>query len=219
MSDKPEPRRLFTFGTFNDEDASAQDRFELMAEVVVELEVDDHVFALLTPAVPIIHVAALEAQGDDEEEEDLVEVDDETLKRLTPHVEEALSTWKMKVAPAGEWTVLSRPLPPDLVEAADHIMVDMEGEEEEFLLLTEVDVGDAVYCVLAPATPEYWAVEVKGNEARLLEDDELEKIWDLMVGALDELHADDEDDEDDGDGDDLVDHVHDADGGPDPKLH
>ena len=66
------------------------------------------------------------------------------------------------------------------------VEVDTEdGDSEDFVVLLELATGESTYLLLTAMTPELIAAElVSDNEARSLDDDELQELEEIFREAL-----------------------------------
>lgn len=180
MSDKEIlPQRIVTL---RDEATGEQ----LDMEVVVEVEVEGREYALLTPLDPTVRLVRLE--GEDEETADLEEVDDpDALKDMQSAINDALKPLGVRVRRRGGRYALEGELPEEVYDDADEVTAEADDEEEDFLKIAELDSGAARYWLLLPLELELHAVELKGDQARELEDDELEALHETFEAALEGL--------------------------------
>ena len=186
-------------------------------DVIVTVEHDDHTYALLTPTHTLVELYVVDEDGDG-----AAPIDEAGYKLIRNDVEKAVAEWGSKITSIGPFWQIS-PEPPDEVYD-DAEIIDMkvdgeaEGDTETHVLLLEFDTGSTKYWLLESEAPLIWPVELDGDEARPLEDEELERIEPKFQAELatlaHELEAeDDEDDyEDDDDDDEEVIEHNNADG-------
>lgn len=156
----------------------------LTMQVVAEIEYDDRTYGLLIPAVTLVQVLV-------ENDDDLRELEIEEFAAIKPEIDKALGEWGLSVAvQAGEY-VLEGEEPEDLYEDCDSF-IDEEADEEYFII-AEVDTGDQLYLVSVKAVPNMFPVEIVDEDnARSLNDDEMQRMHDVFQEAIQVLEGDEE---------------------------
>ncbi|MCK6570436.1 DUF3727 domain-containing protein [Myxococcota bacterium] len=161
-------------------------------EVFLELDHDGKTYALITSPVPTVVLFEVDEGGDEEAGEALNEADDETFDALRNDINDFLKQWNISIARHGTELRLSDELPEEVY--ADSPMLEIDsGEDDEpdsFLQLGEFDRGDKQYWLLMPTPPHLFAVELVGDTARFLEDEEIETLQPLFDEAMEEIEDD-----------------------------
>ena len=174
MSKDLEPRRLVTL---------REDEASVEMEVYLEVEIDDHVYALLVPAdLSVDLVKVTEANG----EESLEPVEMDVIQSLTSDINDALKAWQMKFMLKDGEAILRGDPDEAFYADCETVEVDTEdGDSEDFVVLMELATGDCTYLLLTAMTPELIAAElVSESEARSLDDDELQELEEIFREAL-----------------------------------
>lgn len=178
------PRRLLKV---RDEDTG-----DLMdMEVFIEIDFEEHTYALITSPVPMVHLFEVARDGDQDSGEALSEVDDATFNLLRKDINEHLKQWGVTIEMHGTELRLSDELPEQVYADSPLLEIDAEEEAETFMQLFELDRGDKLYWLMLPTPPPLYPVELVGDEARFLEDEELERLQPIFDEALEDI--DDED--------------------------
>ena len=174
MSTDLEPRRIV---------ALREDETSIDMEVYLEVEIDDHVYALLVPAdLSVDLVKVTESDG----EESLEPVDVKVVEALASDINDALKAWQMKFLLQDGEAILRGDPDEAFYADCETVEVDTEdGDSEDFVVLLELATGDCTYLLLTAMTPELIAAElVSENEARSLDDDELQELEEIFREAL-----------------------------------
>ncbi len=160
-------------------DASGE---QIPMQVYLEVDQDGRVYALLTPQDPLVLVLrATHLQNEtDEEGGTLEELEVEEFGPLAKEINHVLKEWGVKIEVRSEEYVLVGEANEGLYEDCEILPVVVEGEEEEYLVLAELDSGDTLYMVCEPASPDLFPVELQEDVPRLLTDEELD-------GGLEEM--------------------------------
>ncbi len=158
-------------------------------EVFLELDHEDRTYALITSPVPTVVLFEVDSQGDEDAGEALNEADDDTFVALKNDINDFLKQWNVSISQVGTELRLSDELPEEVY--ADSPMLEIDsGEDDEpdsFLQLGEFDRGDKQYWLLMPTPPHLFAVELKGDSARFLDDEELETLQPMFDEAMEGL--------------------------------
>lgn len=158
-------------------------------EVFLELDHEGRTYALITSPVPTVVLFEVDGSADEEAGESLNEADDETFGALKNDINEFLKQWNVTISQVGTELRLSDELPEEIY--ADSPMLEIDsGEDDEpdsFLQLGEFDRGDKQYWLLMPTPPHLFAVELKGDDARYLDDEELETMQPLFDEAMEDI--------------------------------
>ena len=152
-------------------------------EVYLEVEIDDHVYALLVPAdLSVDLVKVTENNG----EESLEPVESKVIEGLTSDINDALKAWQMKFLLQDGEAILRGDPDEAFYADCETVEVDTEdGDSEDFVVLLELATGESTYLLLTAMTPELIAAElVSDNEARSLDDDELQELEEIFREAL-----------------------------------
>ena len=174
MSTDLEPRRIV---------ALREDDTSIDMEVYLEVEIDDHVYALLVPAdLSVDLVKVTENNG----EESLEPVESKVIEGLTSDINDALKAWQMKFLLQDGEAILRGDPDEAFYADCETVEVDTEdGDSEDFVVLLELATGESTYLLLTAMTPELIAAElVSDNEARSLDDDELQELEEIFREAL-----------------------------------
>ncbi|MEE2644980.1 MAG: hypothetical protein VYD19_08610, partial [Myxococcota bacterium] len=139
---------------------------EIPAEVFVELDYDGSIYALVTPAQPVVNVII------EREEEELEYLESENFASVEKAINEALDkTFGVKIVSSGDSLNLVGELGEDAYAGEVLELEGDDGEMSEFIVLVEVDLGDVIYIVCYPVAPVIYPVElVEEGFARYLED-------------------------------------------------
>ncbi len=164
-------------------------------EVFLEIDNDGHTYALITSPLPNVVLFEVEDGGDEDSGESLNEADDGTFAALRGQINDFLKPWGVTVSRVGSELRLSDELPEEVYADSPMLEIEAEDEPESFLQLAELDQGDKQYWLLMPSPPHLYAVELNGDDARYLDDEELESLQPLFDEAMEEI-----DDEFEGEG-------------------
>lgn len=179
---EPLPRRVVTF---IDDETDAQ----IPMEVYLEVDVEDHNYALLIPVdVPVEVYRTVDEDGADAL--DPVEADE--LAELRKHVSDALKQWKIKVEIRGDVMYLVGDPPDDFFEDCEMIEVDTDEGPEDYVVIVQIETGEVTYLVTTPVVPDLQPVELDGDKARPLTDDELADLEETFRAALKQFDDADE---------------------------
>ncbi len=149
-------------------------------QIFVEMEIDGRIYALVTPEAPVVTVLRLERDGEDEE---IYDLPPEEFGALQSDINAALKPYSVCVDVVGDEYMLVGEAPDSLYEDCGELTLD---EDEDYLILAEIDNGEAVYLVCQPP-PEVIPVELGDNDVpRLLTDDEMEALHDTFQSVLQE---------------------------------
>ncbi len=149
-------------------------------EIFIELEIEGRLYALVTPEAPIVTVLRMEKSGDEEE---IFDLPLEEFAKLQKDINAALKPYGVEVQVIGEEYALVGEAPDALYEDCGELTLD---EDEEYLILAEIDDGEAVYLVCQPPA-EVIPVELDANDVpRLLTDDEMDELQDTFQAVLQE---------------------------------
>lgn len=153
-------------------------------DVIVEFAKDDREYGLITPLAQTLRVVRVE----DEDELDLEEIEsEEALEGLLPAINDALKPFGVQARRHGPRLALEGELPDEVHEQGEEITVDADDEPESLLKIGELDADGATYWLLLPLEMELLPVELAGDEARPLGDEELEALDELFEEALADL--------------------------------
>jgi hypothetical protein len=164
-------------------------------EVFLELDHDGRTYALITSPVPTVVLFEVDEAGNEEAGESLNEADDATFDALRNDINDFLKQWGISIARHGTELRLSDELPEEVYADSPMLEIDSgdEDEPDSFLQLGEFDRGDKQYWLLMPTPPHLFAVELVGDDARFLEDEEIETLQPLFDEAMEEIDDECED--------------------------
>lgn len=174
MSADLEPRRIVSL----EEDGTAMDM-----EVYLEVEIEDHVYALLVPADLSVDLVEVTTKDD---EETLVPVESEVIASLSSEINDGLKAWRVNFLYEDGEAILRGDPDEAFYADCETVEVDTEdGESEDFVVLLELATGNSTYLLLTALTPELIAAELMSEgTARSLTDDELQELEDIFREAL-----------------------------------
>ena len=182
------PRRVLELLDSNNE--------SLPVEVVLELEVEGNLYALFTPAQPLVNILCEDMV---DEEAPLEELEPEAFKGdVKHHIQSALRELEVSVEVRADEFILMGELKEEVYEQSEVIELegDAEGENKEYLVIMEVEDAMKRYLISLAMEPEIYAGEILAdNQARLLNDDELQRYQSHFEAALFEEVGDDEGEE------------------------
>lgn len=161
----------------------------LEMEVFLEVDHDGKTYALITSPLPTVVLFEVDDQGDEEAGESLNEADPETFQALKKDINEFLKQWNVTISQEGSELRLSDELPEEVYADSPMLEIDSgdDDEPDSFLQLGEFDRGDKQYWLLMPSPPHLFAVELTGDDARYLDDEELEALQPLFDQAMEGL--------------------------------
>lgn len=158
-------------------------------EVYLEVDVEDRNYALLIPVdLPVEVYRTIDEDGVDA----LDPVEHEELAGLRKHIADALKQWKIKVDLRSDGLYLVGDPPDDFFEDCETIEVDTDEGPEDFLVVVQIETGDMTYMVTTPVVPDLQPVELDGDRARPLDDDELADLEETFRAALQQFDEEDE---------------------------
>jgi len=181
---EPDPKRIVPLV-----DAKTQE--ELAMEVFIELELEDRSFALLTPAEAVVNILRV-VPGETEDDETLEEMEPTEFQSLRGLFERQLKEWNCQIEVRADEFLLHGDPPEEFYEDCEIFGVETEDGEEEYMILLEIDTGQELYIVAAPAEPPIYPVEIRDDKARSLNEKELAQYEPLFQQALEELAAEEE---------------------------
>lgn len=155
----------------------------LETEVFIEIELDDKVYALLTPTKPVITVMRA-TEGDDDEDGELEELELEEFAALREHFVKALAPFGVTIVEEGGELLLEGETDEEFYEDCEVLDVETDNGDDELLVLVRVETGAEVFLVATPSVPAMYPVELVGDDARLLSQEELEQMHDIFTDAL-----------------------------------
>jgi hypothetical protein len=178
MSEELLPRRLVKYG---DGDSAVD------MEVYIELEVDGRSYALLFSTEIPVHVVRT---VNDEGEDMLDPISDEELIAIQRELDDSLKPWGVRLALGADEVRLVGEPSEDFLDDCAHIQVRSEdGDEEHYAVVVELDSGNEHLLVITPLIPDLTPVELVGDKARRLEDDELSQLEEIFHMALSETEG------------------------------
>jgi hypothetical protein len=165
----------------------------LSVEVVVEIEQGDDTYVLLTPSEPIVMILREDTTNDDAPLESL---DPGDFKSIAKNIQDALIQHNVRVEVKSDEFVLVGEPNESFYADCDVMELEEEDGPGEYLVLVEVDDGNDKYLVVMSIEPAlYPGVLTSEQEARLLTDQELEKVESLFSEVLSEWAEADEEEE------------------------
>ena len=162
----------------------------LPVEVVVEIDHEDHTYALLTPAEPVVMILR-ENTGDEAAPLESLEPSD--YQEVKKHIQDALIHHNVRVEVKGNEFLLVGEPNESFYSECDIMDLDEGDTTSEYLVLVEVDDAQYKYLVVMSIEPAlYPGLLVSESEARLLDDNELQKVEALFSEVLSEWAEADE---------------------------
>ncbi len=163
MTDDILPRRLVSY---RDGEKAAE------MEVYLDLDIEGRTYALLVPADMELHV--VRASFEDEDSPQFEKLADGELAGLQKNLDDAFKAWKLKTRIEDNRIYLVGEPTEDFYDDYPIVQVkDEDNEEEDYAVVLELDDGHNHYAVLTIVYPEFTPVELDGDTARRLTDDEL----------------------------------------------
>ena len=155
----------------------------LPVEVVLEVEVEGNLYALFTPAQPIIEILCEDMV---DEEAPLEELEPAEFKGdVKHHIQSALRDLGASVELRANAFILHGELADEVYEQSEWIELEGENDALEYLVIQSVEDGMKRYMIALPAEPEIYPGEIiKEGQARLLRDDELQRYQQVFEAAL-----------------------------------
>ena len=186
MDEDLEPRRVLNLIDDNNE--------TLPVEVVLEIEIEGNLYALFTPAQPLVEILCEDMV---DEEAALEELEPSEFKGdLKHHIASALRELNVSVEVRANEFILIGDLPEEVYEGGEMIELEGESDSKEYLVIMEVEDAMKRYLISLAMEPEIYAGEILAdNQARLLNDDELQRYQSHFEAALFEEVGDDEGEE------------------------
>ena len=163
----------------------------LLAEVVIELELDGKQYGLLTQKHPPILILK-EDLVDEDAPYELVSMDE--FKTIEREIQNALFDHGLKVSVKGGMLTLTGNLTSDFLQESQ--LIEIEGENQditEYLILVEIDDASHQFMVVLSCDPEIFPCELLDNDqARLLSGSELEGLEGVFEAVLAEGFGEEE---------------------------
>jgi hypothetical protein len=186
MDEGLEPRRVLNLIDDNNE--------TLPVEVVLEIEIEGNLYALFTPAQPLVEILCEDMV---DEEAALEELEPSEFKGdLKHHITSALRELQVSIEVRANEFVLIGELPDEAYEASEMIELEGESDSKEYLVIMEVEDAMKRYLIALPTEPEIYAGEILADEkARHLNDEELQRYQQYFEEALFAFTGDEEDEE------------------------
>ena len=163
----------------------------LPVEVVLEVEVEGNLYALFTPAQPMVEILC----------EDMVD-EEAALEELEPasftgdlkhHIQSALRALGVSLEVRANELILNGELADEVYEQSELIELEGDSEPLEYLIIQIVEDGMKRYMIALPTEPEIYPGELtEDGKARVLTDDELQRYQQVFEAALLEGFAEDE---------------------------
>ncbi|MBU0550805.1 DUF1292 domain-containing protein [Myxococcota bacterium] len=174
---------------------------ELLMEIAAEMEVEDRVYALLTPAESMVNVLRV-VPGETEEDEELEELEPAEFPPLKKAFDEALKAWNCHLEVRADEFLLYGEPPEELFEDCDTFETE---DEDEYMILMEVDTGDETYLIAAPIDAPYLPAEIisadsedEDDYARSLSEEELEKLEKHFHALIEQMREEAEEENENG---------------------
>jgi hypothetical protein len=166
----------------------------LLAEVVIELEMDGIQYGLLTQKHPPILILR-EDLVDEDAPYELVSMDE--FAKIERDVQKALSDHGLKLKPSGDMLTLTGNITSDFLQESQLIEIEGENQEiTEYLILVEVDDASHQFMVVLSCDPEIFPCELLENDqARLLSGAELDGLEGVFEAVLAEGFGEEEEEE------------------------
>ena len=164
----------------------------LLAEVVIELEMDGIQYGLLTQKHPPVLILK-EDLVDENAPYELVSM--EEFKQIERELQNALTDHGLKLKPSGDALTLTGNLTSEFLQESQ--LIEIEGENQditEYLILVEVDDASHQFMVVLSCDPEIFPCELLDEDrARLLTGSELEGLEGIFEAVLAEGFGEEED--------------------------
>jgi hypothetical protein len=159
-------------------------------EVVVEVEINENLYALFTPANPLIYILCEDLKDEDAPLEQLEPTDFEGISK---NIQTALFDYGLKVEiQADEFVLIGEPNE-SFYEQSELMEVEGDDGVQEYYVLVEVDDATARYSVVMPTEPVIYPGEILSDErARLLTEEEMLGLGSVFEEILAEGFNDDE---------------------------
>lgn len=167
----------------------------LPVEVVLEVEIEGNLYALFTPAQPMVEILC-EDMVDDEAALEELEPEDFT-GDLKHHIQSALRDLGVSLEVRANELILIGELADEVYEEAE--LIELEGEEEslEYLVIQTIEDGMKRYMIALPTEPEiYPGKMMEDGKAQVLSDEELQRYQNVFESALLEGYEEEEEEED-----------------------
>ena len=162
----------------------------LPVEVVVEIEHEEQTYVLLTPAEPVIMILRENNVDEDAPLESLAASDFEEIKK---NIQDALINHNVRIEVKSDEFVLVGEPSESFYSDCDIMELEEDDGTNEYLVLVEVDDAKYKYLVVMSIEPVlYPGLMLTDDEARLLSDDELQKVESLFSEVLSEWAEADE---------------------------
>jgi uncharacterized protein YrzB (UPF0473 family) len=160
----------------------------MLVQVVVEVEINDNLYALLTPANPVIDILKADKSDEDAPFE---QVEPKEFSSIAKNIQDALARYQLKLEIQADEFVLMGEADESFYEDSEVISLESDDEDKEYIVLIEVDDAVFQYLVVEPMNPVIYPGEILSDEqARLLSDNEmngLESIFsEILVDGLGE---------------------------------
>ena len=142
-------------------------------EVVLEVPIDDQVYAIVTPVEPPVLLLERDALDPDAPFGHLTEED---FVAVQAHINNALIPMQLKVeVREGEFTLIGD-IDAEAYEEADVIELEYDGESIELLIVVTVDDAEHHYMVALPLEPVIYPARLVEEKAYGLTDEELSRV-------------------------------------------
>lgn len=170
----------------------------LPCEVIFEVPEDGVIYALLTPAEPVVVILREDASDEDAP---LESIETSDFPEVEKYIQAALGEFELQLSVKGDEFILVGEMSETLYEQSDLMEIDDEGEKSEYLIIREVDDATHHYLIALPMEPPLYAGQIiSENEAVRLSDEEFARVEGLFSEVLLEWASDqDEEDEEDED--------------------
>ena len=142
-------------------------------EVVLEVPIDDQVYAIVTPVEPPVLLLERDALDPDAPFGHLTEQD---FVAVQAHINNALIPMQLKVeVREGEFNLIGD-IDAEAYEEADVIELEYDGESIELLIVVTVDDAEHHYMVALPLEPVIYPARLVEEKAYGLTDEELSRV-------------------------------------------
>ena len=160
-------------------------------EVLFEVIVNDCLYALMTPAHPVIVILREDPAGEDAP---LEPIEPAEFNEIAKDVQSHLFNLDVQVeVQADEFVLVGTPN--DEFYNGERIQIEVEDGDEEYLIIVELDYGGKNYLVALPLDPDppIYPGEILADEkARILKDEEMEGLQEVFEQVLAEGFAEEE---------------------------
>ena len=152
--------------------------------LVVDIDLDEKQYCLLSPAHPLVGVV----RDDEDGIEEILPAD---AGPITEALSQALSARGLSLSVVGGAFRLGGELTDEVLELCDALTVgDEEDDEETEIILADAELDGKKYILLVPENPPLFPAKLQADgTAKLLDDEELERVESQLADAFEEVAA------------------------------